>query len=374
MSKETTSDSFHQMKKPTTPEAELTEQQCGMTHVSSKKREAKDNGNIQKPTTSGPRSENPDQNKDYLPLCEGETGAGSGQIESGVLGVHSQERGYSDRQQLKTDSPTSDHNREGVKRVGQATEAQSSGDPRNTVPLYSGEECTNELRHELEEMRQKDEEFRKVINKQRRKISKQDEKVCILLQEKASLESELRDIKLELKNARQDMLDNEAIVTKAHTMVVSNLASEVSSEFPDDMIKKKLEAFFQNDFLSWCSDLCVSEIEDPEKADKLIRSTGLLNDSELYNNAPGFMKFDVRSPDGAASLPLLQAALSATLCQHFLAFPYFLADLSSNTGSAVETQEALCWRAWRLLLVKHKLVQAWIGGSKLWRQWRRACR
>ncbi|KAL7950665.1 hypothetical protein V8C42DRAFT_359551 [Trichoderma barbatum] len=60
--------------------------------------------------------------------------------------------------------------------------------------------------------------------------------------------------------------ESEAIITQSHATAVSTLAGNVSRGVTDDMIREELKKFFQNDFFSWCADLCTARIEDEDAA------------------------------------------------------------------------------------------------------------
>lgn len=147
-------------------------------------------------------------------------------------------------------------------------------------------------------------------------------------QERSHLEAQLKTTMAQLELAKKEIQQQEAAVTNTRARQISDLASNVSNELPDDKVREALRVFFQGDFFSWCSDLCAPELKDPDQVAARLHSMSLLNTHEAYLRAPKFLKLDLGLGDGEASLPLLQAALSSFLCREFLTSPYFLVDIN----------------------------------------------
>ncbi|EHK16863.1 uncharacterized protein TRIVIDRAFT_232360 [Trichoderma virens Gv29-8] len=71
--------------------------------------------------------------------------------------------------------------------------------------------------------------------------------------------------------------ESEAIITQSHATAVSTLAGNVSRGITDDMIREELKKFFQNDFFSWCADLCTERIVDENAALHKLLEAGIIN-------------------------------------------------------------------------------------------------
>lgn len=156
----------------------------------------------------------------------------------------------------------------------------------------------------------------------------------------------------QLEVAKKEIKQQEAVVTNIRARQISDLASEVSNELPDDKIREALRLFFQGDFFSWCSDLCAPELKDPDQLAARLHSMSLLNTHEAYLRAPEFLKLDLRLGDGEASLPLLQAALSSFLCREFLTSPYFLVDTNPELHGGSQAAGSSALDAIELALAK----------------------
>jgi hypothetical protein len=139
------------------------------------------------------------------------------------------------------------------------------------------------------------------------------------------LGSALKNVKVDLKKAKQEIMAKAELINVAQAKLVSCMANDVSTEYPDDMVRSELRSFFEGDFFSWCADMCTIRIAEPEAVAERLRVQNILNGSPSYVNAPTHLQFDINAPDGEASLPALKAALSAELCYRYLADPFFLA-------------------------------------------------
>ncbi|UKZ77582.1 hypothetical protein TrVFT333_005306 [Trichoderma virens FT-333] len=148
-----------------------------------------------------------------------------------------------------------------------------------------------------------------------------------------NLESIVHTLREDLSKANTKMAalgkavtESEAIITQSHATAVSTLAGNVSRGITDDMIREELKKFFQNDFFSWCADLCTERIVDENAALHKLLEAGIINHSEKYLKGPMFLKFNMNSPDGSSPLVLLQGALASRLCYLYLNDAYFLAE------------------------------------------------
>jgi hypothetical protein len=59
------------------------------------------------------------------------------------------------------------------------------------------------------------------------------------------------------------------------------LARDVSTDLPDDEIKRQLHVIFQEGVYGWCVDNRVSKLADPEKIRGLLESKGIMRSSKL---------------------------------------------------------------------------------------------
>ncbi|KAL7790953.1 hypothetical protein V8C37DRAFT_410563 [Trichoderma ceciliae] len=184
-----------------------------------------------------------------------------------------------------------------------------------------------------------------------------------------NLENILRNLREDLGRANSKVAalgkavaENEAIITRAHTAAVSTLAGNVSRGITDDMIREELKKFFQNDFFSWCADVCAERILNGDAALNKLLEVGIINNSESYLNSPGHLRFTMDMPDESSPLVLLQAALTRRLCCLFLDDAYFLADeldMKSRSRSRLRQFEQLFSQAkldaaidWRIKTVE----------------------
>ncbi|EGX96744.1 hypothetical protein CCM_01402 [Cordyceps militaris CM01] len=127
-----------------------------------------------------------------------------------------------------------------------------------------------------------------------------------------------------IKKLEARVAENEAQLSKAYSGAMSAWAEDVSRDMPDDVIKSKINSFFQGDFFSWCADMCAPEIEWNNAYKQVLYYYNLVNQDLLYLTGPAYLLFNYDAPDGSSSLVLLQAALAKTLVNTFLTNPYFL--------------------------------------------------
>ena len=140
------------------------------------------------------------------------------------------------------------------------------------------------------------------------------------------MEGELRQRNHEVAALKARVAEDEEKLRKAYGFAVSTLARDVSRDVPDDVVKSDIGKFFQEDFFSWCADMCATRVENQESAAEHLQRIGIINDCPTYRDAPEHLKFDMDIPDGSSSLVLLQAALATALCDAFLTNPYFLSE------------------------------------------------
>ncbi|OTA02217.1 hypothetical protein A9Z42_0025570 [Trichoderma parareesei] len=141
-----------------------------------------------------------------------------------------------------------------------------------------------------------------------------------------TLRDDLKQAEIRVAALGKTVAENEAIITQANSTAVSRLASNVSREFTDDMIREALKKFFQTEFFSWCADVCADRIEQENAALHMLLDAGIINASRNYLNGPEYLRFKVNTPDGSGLLALLQAALGTRLCDLYLNDAYFLAQ------------------------------------------------
>lgn len=148
-----------------------------------------------------------------------------------------------------------------------------------------------------------------------------------LKRSKEDLELELSDERKHVGELKQNIKDQEQVVTKAHSTAISLLARDVSTDLPDDEIKRQLHFIFQESVYGWCVETKVSELADPEKIKSLLESKGIMRSSNL----PEHLQFDV-GDSKIGPVISLQAALGHELCQAFLNNPFFLGPVQMNAA------------------------------------------
>lgn len=138
-----------------------------------------------------------------------------------------------------------------------------------------------------------------------------------LKQTKKDLETELDEERDVNKTLRQDIQNQEVVVTEAHSRAISLLAGHVSSDFPDDHVRTELQDLFEK-CSEWCIDNRLPLIESVEETRNLMLTQGIMNDPDCEEH----LRFDVTHR--TATAVLLQASLTKTLMQTFLENPFFL--------------------------------------------------
>ncbi|PTB64495.1 hypothetical protein BBK36DRAFT_1179698 [Trichoderma citrinoviride] len=172
-----------------------------------------------------------------------------------------------------------------------------------------------------------------------------------------TLQDDLQKAKTRVAALGRTVAENEVIITQANATAVSRLASNVSRDFTDDVIKETLRKFFQTDFFSWCADLCAEKIEDETAALRKLLEAGIINANRDHLDGPEYLIFKINTPDGSGPLMLLQAALATRLCDLYLADPYFLAqELPTNLQDR-----------WMLPRLEHIFSHAALDAAINWR-------
>ncbi|KAF4487752.1 hypothetical protein FAGAP_11399 [Fusarium agapanthi] len=158
---------------------------------------------------------------------------------------------------------------------------------------------------------------------------------------KQDLETELDEERNENKTLRQDIQDQEVVVTEAHSRAISLLAGHVSSDFPDDQVRTELQDLFEK-CSEWCIDNRLPQIETVEETRNLMRTEGIINDPDCEEH----LRFDVTHR--TATAVLLQAALTKTLVQIFLGNPFFLSRHCLNKTALQGGASAEATVTWRI--------------------------
>ncbi|CAI6086886.1 unnamed protein product [Clonostachys chloroleuca] len=304
-----------------------------------------------KASTFTPQRENDERGASHISRAEKaktqyeELSKVNAECEVGVS-IESSEDAHQDSQRIDTPEDLRESNSRSVSRnhrVGKPSGGFFSG--FTSISLFSDrtEEPNSSIEKNIakleDELRFKDKQLDEVMARlhkqgqmhqhQTQELRKNWANICqAVWQERSHLEAQLKTTMAQLELAKKEIQQQEAAVTNTRARQISDLASNVSNELPDDKVREALRVFFQGDFFSWCSDLCAPELKDPDQVAARLHSMSLLNTHEAYLRAPKFLKLDLGLGDGEASLPLLQAALSSFLCREFLTSPYFLVDIN----------------------------------------------
>ncbi|KAI7762554.1 hypothetical protein LZL87_008900 [Fusarium oxysporum] len=134
---------------------------------------------------------------------------------------------------------------------------------------------------------------------------------------KEDLETELDEERDVNKTLRQDIKNQEVVVTEAHSRAISLLAGHVSSDFPDDQVRTEMQDLFEK-CSEWCMDNRLPRITNVEETRKLLLTEGIVDDLDCEEH----LRFDLTHRTATAIL--LQAALTKILVQIFLGDPFFL--------------------------------------------------
>ncbi|KAF5582206.1 hypothetical protein FPCIR_9638 [Fusarium pseudocircinatum] len=158
---------------------------------------------------------------------------------------------------------------------------------------------------------------------------------------KQDLETELDEERDVNKTLRQDIQNQEVVVTEAHSRAISLLAGHVSSDFPDDQVRTELGDLFEK-CSEWCIDNRLPMIEKVEEARNLLLTEGIINDLDCEEH----LRFDLTHR--TATAVLLQAALAKTLMQTFLGNPFFLDQHCLNKTALQGGASAEATVTWRI--------------------------
>ncbi|KAG9495762.1 hypothetical protein J7337_012320 [Fusarium musae] len=158
---------------------------------------------------------------------------------------------------------------------------------------------------------------------------------------KEDLETELNEERDVNKTLRQDIQNQEVVVTEAHSRAISLLAGHVSSDFPDDQVRTELGDLFEK-CSEWCIDNRLLLIEKVENTRNLLLAEGIINDLDGEEH----LRFDLTHR--TATAVLLQAALTKTLMQTFLGNPFFLGQECLNKTALQGGASAEATVTWRI--------------------------
>lgn len=230
---------------------------------------------------------------------------------------------------------------------------------------------------------QLDEQHQMLVNQAQRE---HDELTRQCQMECSRLQAGIRKLEQVVATLKRKISEDEAVVTKAHETMMSQLAQDVSRDFPDDEIRTELQKFFQGDFFSWCADVSAQHFVEPQKVEVLMDRFGIINSSHSYNTAPSHLKFEMNMPDGSSPLTLLQSALSSELCHSFLTDPYFLvrgspmdqahealAVVYGQFSAGEELKSSPPSKAYNANAAQHNKTQQSTGEYRPWRCSKRPC-
>ncbi|KAF5649372.1 hypothetical protein F52700_645 [Fusarium sp. NRRL 52700] len=158
---------------------------------------------------------------------------------------------------------------------------------------------------------------------------------------KEDLETELDEERDVNKTLKQDIEDQEVVVTEAHSRAISLLAGHVSSDFPDDQVRTELQGLFEK-CSEWCIDNRLPQIAKVEETRSLMLTEGIINDLDCEEH----LRFDMTHR--TATAVLLQAALTKTLVQTFLGNPFFLGQHCLNKTALQGGANAEATVTWRI--------------------------
>lgn len=150
------------------------------------------------------------------------------------------------------------------------------------------------------------------------------------------LELELRAERKLVEELKANIASQEAVVSRAHEAAVSRLTENVSSEMPDDAVRKEFFNLFDSRVQDWCLDNSVEKIADPEKLERDLVAKGLILRDP---STPAYLQFDMTHETAPSTL--LQAALAHELCAFFFGNPYFLCKIIGNTKLHEENATAI---------------------------------
>lgn len=143
------------------------------------------------------------------------------------------------------------------------------------------------------------------------------------------LQEDFRREKARVKQLKGEIRDQEHVIAKVHSNAISLLSSNVSSNLPDDKIRRGLSNLFDGAVRDWCLDLHATDDIDESGAATVLMSENILANA---SDVPANLRINMR--DETAVPVLLQAALAKFLCDSFLLEPFFLQDWLPRASEA----------------------------------------
>jgi hypothetical protein len=202
--------------------------------------------------------------------------------------------------------------------------AQAKQEP--SIPQESAQKLRNEEKREADTLRQSNIMLRERVRRYTTKLQEATTHAEDMEQVVRGLRENLETANSKVAALRKTVAENEAIITQSHAAAVKTLAGNVSRSVTDDTIREDLKKFFQNDFFSWCADLCTDRLQDENFVLAKLLHAGIINASSSHWAGPEHLRFQMNSPDGSGPLVLLQAALAQRLCDLYMTDAYFLAE------------------------------------------------
>ncbi|KAJ3456440.1 hypothetical protein MRS44_016463 [Fusarium solani] len=162
------------------------------------------------------------------------------------------------------------------------------------------------------------------------------------------LQEDLWREKARVTQLKEEIRDQENVIAKVHSNAISLLSSNVSSNLPDDKIRRGLSNLFDGIVRDWCLDIHATDDIDESGAATVLMSNNILADAP---DLPAHLKINMR--DETAAPVLLQAALAKFLCDSFLMEPFFLQDWLPRASDAAFTGTNLhAITTWRVQTVE----------------------
>ncbi|KAJ4213219.1 hypothetical protein NW759_011063 [Fusarium solani] len=162
------------------------------------------------------------------------------------------------------------------------------------------------------------------------------------------LQEDLWREKARVTQLKEEIRDQEHVIAKVHSNAISLLSSNVSSNLPDDKIRRGLSNLFDGIVRDWCLDIHATDDIDESGAATVLMSNNILADAP---DLPAHLKINMR--DETAAPVLLQAALAKFLCDSFLMEPFFLQDWLPRASDAAFTGTNLhAITTWRVQTVE----------------------
>ncbi|WAO95664.1 Hypothetical protein NCS54_01329800 [Fusarium falciforme] len=163
------------------------------------------------------------------------------------------------------------------------------------------------------------------------------------------LQEELWREKARVRKLEEEVRDQEHVIAKVHSNAISLLSSNVSSDLPDDKIRRGLSNLLDGIARDWCLDLHATDDIDESGAATVLMSNNILADA---SDLPAHLRINMR--DETAAPVLLQAALAKSLCDSFLMEPFFLQDwLPRASDAAFKGTNLHAITTWRVQTVEY---------------------